>query len=82
MPSSNGLSTCWRPSPCRQNNCTPVCRKSLVIRGLLPIRPRNFSLTVYGIEGADFGMGEGLTPAVAAAVEEVAEGVVGEMIDR
>lgn len=40
------------------------------------------SLTVYGIEGADFGMGEGLTPAVAAAVEEVAEGVVGEMIDR
>lgn len=40
------------------------------------------SLMVYGIEGADFGMGEGLTPAVAAAVEKVAEGVVGEMIDR
>lgn len=29
-------------------------------------------LTVYGIEGADFGMGEGLTPAVDAAVKDVA----------
>jgi hydrogenase maturation protease len=28
------------------------------------------ALTVYGIEGAEFGMGEGLTPAVAAAIAD------------
>lgn len=32
-------------------------------------------LVVYGIEGEDFGMGEGLTPAVVAAMERVAEAV-------
>ena len=34
--------------------------------GVLPAQ-----LVVYGIEGADYGMGEGLTPAVAAAVPHV-----------
>jgi hydrogenase maturation protease len=33
------------------------------------------ALVVFGIEGADFGEGEGLTPAVAAAVARVAEEV-------
>lgn len=42
--------------------------------GTLPPR-----LVVYGIEGEDFGPGEGLTPAVAAAVERVAEEVRGEV---
>jgi hydrogenase maturation protease len=45
-------------------------------RALGQLPPR---LTVYGIEGADFGFGEGLTPAVAAAVEAVAEEVAREM---
>lgn len=43
--------------------------------GQLPAR-----LAVYGIEGADFGIGEGLSPAVSAAaaalVEELASGSV------
>jgi hydrogenase maturation protease len=36
-------------------------------------------LVVYGITGADFEHGQGLTPAVAAAVEQVAERVLGEL---
>lgn len=36
-------------------------------------------LVIYGIEGEDFGFGEGLTPAVAAAVERVAVEVVREL---
>jgi hydrogenase maturation protease len=33
------------------------------------------SLIVYGIEGEDFGSGEGLSPAVAASADDVAERV-------
>ncbi len=36
--------------------------------GRLPQR-----LDIYAIEGADFGYGDGLTPAVAAAVDELAD---------
>jgi hydrogenase maturation protease len=42
--------------------------------GRLPER-----LVVLAIEGADFTAGEGLTPAVAAAVDEVVEAVVAEL---
>jgi hydrogenase maturation protease len=42
--------------------------------GRLPER-----VVVYGIEGASFVAGEGLTPAVAAAVESVAESVLHEL---
>ena len=38
-------------------------------------------LVIYGIEGEDFGLGEGLTPAVAEAVERVAEKVVRDLAD-
>lgn len=37
------------------------------------------SLTVYGIEGSDFGPGEGLTPAVAQAVDQVGCRLIGEL---
>lgn len=47
------------------------------VLGRLPPR-----LVVYGIEGEDFGMGDGLTPAVAAAVERVAEEVARELGGR
>jgi hydrogenase maturation protease len=43
--------------------------------GLLPDR-----LVVVGIEGADFTPGVGLSPEVAAAVDEVVELVVAEMV--
>ena len=42
--------------------------------GRLPER-----LLVLAIEGADFTAGEGLTPAVAAAVDEAVEAVVAEL---
>jgi hydrogenase maturation protease len=41
--------------------------------GRLPSR-----LIVYAIEGARFGAGDALTPAVAAAVETTAEAALGE----
>jgi hydrogenase maturation protease len=41
-------------------------------RALGQLPPR---LTVYGIEGKDFISGEGLSPEVAAAVEEVAQSI-------
>jgi hydrogenase maturation protease len=45
--------------------------------GRLPPR-----LVVYGVEGEDFGHGEGLSPTVERAVGEVVEAVVGEVIGR
>jgi len=36
-------------------------------------------LLVYGIEGADFGSGEGLSPAVAAAVDALASELAEEL---
>ena len=36
-------------------------------------------VVVYGIEGASFAAGAGLTPAVAGAVDEVVAGVLGEL---
>lgn len=36
-------------------------------------------LVVYAVEGRDFGLGEGLTPAVERGVEEVVERVLGEV---
>jgi hydrogenase maturation protease len=45
--------------------------------GQLPPR-----LIVYGIEGKDFTSGEGLSPEVAAAVEEVARQVKGELCTK
>jgi hydrogenase maturation protease len=36
-------------------------------------------LALVGIEGSDFEAGEGLSPAVAAAVAEVADGLLGEV---
>lgn len=39
------------------------------------------ALVVYGIEGADFGSGEGLSPAVQRAVEEVAARIQAEVRD-
>lgn len=41
--------------------------------GRLPAR-----LIVYGIEGADFGSGQGLSQAAGAAVDQVADAVVAE----
>jgi hydrogenase maturation protease len=37
-------------------------------------------LVVFGIEAGDVGVGEGLSPAVAAAVERTAEAVRGEVL--
>jgi hydrogenase maturation protease len=45
-------------------------------RALDRLPPR---LAIYGIEGEDFGLGDGLTPAVATAVERVAEEVLREL---
>jgi len=42
--------------------------------GKLPRR-----VVVFGVEGEEFGAGEGLSPAVAAAVEPVAEAVLEEL---
>jgi hydrogenase maturation protease len=42
--------------------------------GRLPVRT-----IVYGIEGATFAAGEAVTPAVAAAVDEAAARVLGEL---
>jgi hydrogenase maturation protease len=42
--------------------------------GMLPNR-----LVVYGIEGADFGLGEGLSPEVAAAVPQVVSRLQAEL---
>lgn len=36
-------------------------------------------LVIWGIEGADFGFGEDLTPAVAAAAEEVARRIAADL---
>jgi hydrogenase maturation protease len=36
-------------------------------------------LVVYGIEGADFGLGEGLSPEVAAAVPQVVSRLQAEL---
>jgi len=36
-------------------------------------------LVIWGIEGADFGFGEDLTPAVAAAADEVARRITAEL---
>lgn len=44
------------------------------ILGMLPNR-----LVVYGIEGADFGLGEGLSPEVAAAVPQVVSRLQAEL---
>jgi hydrogenase maturation protease len=40
------------------------------------------SLIVYGLEGADFEAGEGVCPAVAGAVDEVAERVLRDVAAR
>ncbi|MGM0577657.1 MAG: hydrogenase maturation protease [Myxococcota bacterium] len=42
----------------------------------LDLLPR--SLVLYGVEGADFGRGAAMTPAVAAAVPEVVARVLGD----
>jgi hydrogenase maturation protease len=42
--------------------------------GLLPA-----SMVVFGIEGAEFGAGEGLSPAVREAVSEVARRITAEL---
>lgn len=36
-------------------------------------------LIIYGVEGQDFGSGEGLTPAVASAVDEVTRRIAEEV---
>lgn len=48
-------------------------------RALDQLPPR---LIVYGIEGKDFSSGENLSPEVAAAVEEVARQVKGELCTK
>lgn len=48
-------------------------------RALDQLPPR---LIVYGIEGKDFSSGEHLSPEVAAAVEEVARQVKGELCTK
>ena len=40
------------------------------------------SLIIYGIQGADFGSGQGLSPPVAAAVPEVAARIRQELAQR
>lgn len=44
--------------------------------GRLPAR-----VVVYGIEGVDFALGSGLSERVAAAVEDVAQAVLGELAE-
>jgi len=48
-------------------------------RALDQLPPR---LIVHGIEGKDFTSGEGLSPEVAAAVEQVAQTVKGELCTK
>ena len=36
-------------------------------------------VVVLGIEGASFGMGEAMTPAVAGAIDELVASVLGEL---
>lgn len=38
------------------------------------------SLVIWGIEGADFGFGDTLTPAVAAAAETVAQRIAADLV--
>lgn len=39
------------------------------------------ALIIYGIEGQDFGAGEGLTPAVASAADEVTRRIAEDVAD-
>ena len=48
-------------------------------RALGELPPR---LIVYGIEGSDFTSGEGLSPQVAAAVEQVAQSIHSELCTK
>ncbi|MGF1526850.1 MAG: hydrogenase maturation protease [Candidatus Competibacterales bacterium] len=50
---------------------------TIALGDVLQLRPRN--LVIYAVVGGDFGYGEGLSEAVAAALPRLVEGVVAEI---